>query len=177
MRFELEVKCMRKDYQQLFRLFFMSFVLSSVTTFVCQAEEWREDRPVENIVGIYALRGIELLTISNIQQQPSATFNYHGSASNVWDSADTVPYSDETLNNPSNYTQAESVLSYFKKMGILLQLGGSYVNYSITEIFSGSTEPPDFQKIFVMLGFDSILLPTLAIYREINNYLQLSSLL
>jgi hypothetical protein len=177
LRFELEVKCMRKDYQQLFRLFFMSFVLNSVTTLVCLAEERREDKSVEDIVSAYVLRNHEMSLISIMMtQQPSTTFNYQGFTASTWGSVDTKPYPVATLNNLSNYTQTDFLLAYFKKMGIL-QLGGGYVNYSIAPIFSGTPEPLDFQKIFVMFGLDMILSPTLTISKEINNYSQWSALL
>ena len=176
LRLEPEVKCMRKDYQQLFRLFLMSFVLNSVTTLVCLAEERREDKPPEDIVSAYVLRGHELLPISIMGQQPSVSFTYAGFTASIWESVDTKPYPAETLNYMSNYTQNDCILSYFQKMGIL-QLGGGYVNYSIAPIFSGTPEPLDFQKIFVMFGLDTMLLPTLTIYKEINDYHQWSALL
>jgi hypothetical protein len=166
---------MRKDYQHLFRLFFMSFVLNSVTTLVCLAEERRQDKTVEDIVSADVLRGHELRPIS-IMGQPSTAFNYQGFAASVWGSVDANPYPADILNNLNNYAQADCILSYFNKMGIL-QLGGGYVNYSIATIFSGTPEPLDFQKIFVMFGLDTILSPTLTIYKEINNHHYWSALL
>jgi hypothetical protein len=175
-RFELEVKCMRKDYQQLFRLFFMSFVLNSVTTLVCLAEERREDKPVEDIVSAYVLRSHELPLVSVVEQQSSTIFNYQGFTFSTWDGVNAKPYPAETLNSLSNYTQTDCVLSYFKKIGIL-QLGGGYINYFIAAIFSASPEPLDFQQIFVIFGLDTILSPTFTISKEISNYSQWSALL
>jgi hypothetical protein len=150
---------MRKDYQHLFRLFFMSFVLNSVTTLVCLAEERRQDKTVEDIVSADVLRGHELRPIS-MMGQPSTAFNYQGFAASVWGSVDANPYPADILNNLNNYAQADCILSYFNKMGIL-QLGGGYVNYSIATIFSGTPEPLDF----------------LTIYKEINNHHYWSALL
>ena len=167
---------MRKDYQQLFRLFFMSFVLNSVTTLVCLAEERHEDKPLEDIVIADIFRGHELLPISIMGQQPSVAFTYQGVTASTWDSVDTKLHHAETLNNFSKYTQTDCVLAYFKKIG-MLQLGGGYVNYSIAPIFSGTPEPVDFQKIFILFGLDTILSPTLTISKEINNNSQWSALL
>ncbi len=96
-RFELEVKYMRKDCRQLFRLFFMSFVMNSVTALVCLAEERHEDTPVADIVSAYVVRGYELYPIS-VLGQPSTTFSYQGFTASVWGSFDTKQYPADTLN-------------------------------------------------------------------------------
>ena len=168
LRLELEVKCMRKDYQQLLRLFIMSFVMNSVTAIICTAEERSEDTAAEDIVSAYVLRGHELAPIS-IRGQPSAIFNYEGFTASSSVSNDTKSSYAEKFDNLSNYTPADCVLAYIKKIGIL-QLGGGYVNYSIAPVFSGTPEPLDYQKIFILFGLDTILSPTLTISKEINNY-------
>jgi hypothetical protein len=159
---------MRKDYQQLFRLFFISFVLNSVTTLVCLAEERREDKPAEDIVRAYVLRSHELTLISAIGQQPSSTLSYQGFTASVWSSGNSKQYPAETL-TLSNYTQTDIILAYFKNIG-MFQLGGGYINYSTSPIFSGTPEPLDIKKMFVAFGLDTVLSPTLTLSREINNY-------
>jgi hypothetical protein len=169
LRFEIEVKSMRKDYQQLFRLFFMTFVLNSVTALVCMAEERQDFRPAEDIISAHVLRNHELYIISIMGQQPSSTFNYQGFTVSVWGSDDAKPYPAETVNHLGNHNQTDFVLAYFKNIGIF-QLGGGYINYSISPIFSETPEPLDFKKIFVMFGLDTILSPTLTLSKEFNNY-------
>lgn len=169
LRLEIEVKCMRKNYQQLFRLFFISFVLNSVTALVCLAEERCEEKPAEDIVSAYVIRNHELSSISMVEQQPSSTFSYAGFTGSVWDRSDAKPYLAEALSDLSNYTQADYLLSFFKKIGIF-QLGSGYVNYFIAQIFSRTPEPLDIRKVFVLIGLDTILFPTLTISKEINNY-------
>ena len=167
---------MRKDYQQLFRLFFMSFVLNSVTSLVCLAEDRREGNSPEDIISADVLISHEMMSIFILGQQPSVVFAYEGFTASIWENGDTKPYPAETLSKLNKYNHTDSILSYLKKFGIL-QLGGGYVKYSIAPLFSGTPEPLDVQKIFVLFGLDTILSPTLTIYKEILNYHQWSALL
>lgn len=94
--FNLKAKYMRKNYQHLLSLFFMSFVLNSVTSIVCLAEERREDKPAEDTLSAYVIRGNELPTFSIIGQD-SAKFNYQGFTAGIRTNVDTKQYFVGTL--------------------------------------------------------------------------------
>jgi hypothetical protein len=140
LRFELEVKYMRKDYQQLFRLFFMSFVLNCVTTFVCLAEERSESKTVEDIVSADVLRGHELQPVS-IMGRPSTTLSYQGFTASTWESVDAKPYSADNLNN---YIQTDFGLDTF--LSPILTIYKEIINYSQWVAFINISNTYDFNN-------------------------------
>ena len=80
----LKVKYMRKKYHHLLRLFFISFVLNSVTSIVCLAEERCEAKPLEDIARAYDLIPREASAFSSMGQQTSTIFSYQGFTASIW---------------------------------------------------------------------------------------------
>jgi hypothetical protein len=71
----------------------------------------------------------------------------------------------------SNYTETDITLSYAKKLGIV-QVGGGYIYYALAAPYSGAPDPLDSQEVFLTVGLDTLLSPTLTVYKEIDHYHQ-----
>jgi hypothetical protein len=103
--------------------------------------------------------------------QPSVTANYKGFSANVWGNLDTNPYSSANANYATKYTETDYTISYSKKFGIL-QVTPGYIYYALGAPYAGGTAPLDSQEVFLTLGLDTILSPTLTAYKEIDHYHQ-----
>jgi hypothetical protein len=118
----------------------------------------------------YIWRGYEQ-TRNSVVVQPAVTANYKGFSVNVWGNLDTKPYSVADANYAANYTETDYTISYSKKFGIL-QVTPGYIYYGLGASYAGGTAPLDSQELFLTLGLDTILQPTLTAYKEIDHYRQ-----
>lgn len=143
------------------------------------ADEQKPPQPAEDkvtggidlsVLSAYIWRGQEM-TRSSVVVQPSATVSYKGFSLNVWGNLDTKPYSAADVKNNGKYTETDYTLSYSKKFGIL-QVTPGYIYYALGAPSSGATAPQDSQEVFLTLGLDTILSPTLTVYKEIDHYHQ-----
>lgn len=123
-----------------------------------------------NVLSAYIWRGQEL-TRGSVVVQPSATVSYKGFSFNAWGNMDTKPYSSGADNYAGKYTETDITLSYAKKLGIV-QVGGGYIYYALGAPYSGAAAPLDSQEVFVTVGLDTLLSPTLTAYKEIDHYHQ-----
>ena len=123
-----------------------------------------------SVLSAYIWRGQELSRHSAVIQ-PSITTSYKGFTANLWGNLDTKPYSSADVGYSSNYTETDITLSYAKKLGIV-QLGGGYIYYALGAPYSGAADPLDSQELFLTVGLDTILSPTLTVYKEIDHYHQ-----
>ena len=123
-----------------------------------------------SVLSAYIWRGQEL-TRHSVVIQPSVTAAYKGFAANVWGNLDTKPYSALDVDYSSNFTETDVTLSYLHKFGIL-QAGIGYIYYGLAGAVQGGADLPDSQEVFVMLGLDTILAPTLTVYKEFDYYNQ-----
>jgi hypothetical protein len=103
--------------------------------------------------------------------QPSVTLNYKGFAINYWGNLDAKPYSVTNDNYAAKYNETDLTLSYTKKFGIL-QVTPGYIYYAYGAPNSDAPTPLDSQELFITLQLDTILSPTLTIYKEIAHYNQ-----
>jgi len=149
------------------------------------ATSWSEDqKPTEqkqeedkitgevavSFLSAYIWRGQEM-TRHSVVIQPSITASYKGFTANLWGNVDNNPYSATGENYSSNLTETDVTLSYSRKFGIV-QAGVGYIYYGLAAAAPGGTDLPDSQEIFVSLGLDTILAPTLTAYKEIDHYHQ-----
>jgi hypothetical protein len=123
-----------------------------------------------SVLSAYIWRGYEQ-TRNSVVVQPAVTANYKGFSVNVWGNLDTKPYSVADANYAANYTETDYTISYSKKFGIL-QVTPGYIYYGLGAPYAGGTAPLDSQELFVTLGLDTILSPTLTAYKEIDHYRQ-----
>ena len=123
-----------------------------------------------SVLSAYIWRGQEL-TRHSVVIQPSVTASYKGFTANLWGNLDTRPYNVGDEKYSSNFTETDVTLSYSRKFGIV-QVGAGYIYYGLASLTPGGTDLPDSQEIFVTLGLDTILAPTLTVYKEIDHYRQ-----
>lgn len=123
---------------------------------LAQAEDAEKPTAGIDIGGFskYVWRGLELSKDSMVIQ-PSATIGYKGVSVNVWGNLDT----DNAAYDGSKYTETDLTLSYSKTLG-MAKLTGGYLYYGLDAI-------TDSQEVFGSVTLNTILSPTLSVYREI----------
>ncbi len=135
-----------------------------------------EEKPTGNLtVGVlskYIWRGYES-SRNSIVIQPSITIGYKGFAVNLWGNLDTRPYYGGTGNvgYGSSWNETDLTLSYSKTIG-LFNVGGGYIYYGLGALNQDAADRLDSQEIFVTAGLNTLLSPTLTIYKEIDHYHQ-----
>jgi len=107
----------------------------------------------------YIWRGFEQ-SYNSIVIQPSVTLGYEGFSFNVWGNMDTDLHTRGSDITESKYTETDFTLSYAKTLG-MFKLSGGYIYYALT------LATYDSQEVFASVGLDTILSPTLTVYREI----------
>ena len=169
---------MGNHLKKIIMIMLLLFVIAALPV-ISRAEEQSQQKPEESKVtgeiGLSALsayiwRGQEL-TRHSVVVQPAVTVSYNGFALNVWGNLDTRPYSAGEAKYASQQTETDYILSYSRKFGIL-QITPGYIYYALEAPYSGATDPLDSQEIFLSLGVDTILQPTLTAYKEIDHYHQ-----
>ena len=139
------------------KLFIMTAVLTLISgTVIVWAEE--ESPTASADIGIfnkYVWRGYELSKDSAVIQ-PSATVGYKGFGFNLWGNLNT-DVDDGTQENQFNET--DMTLSYDRSCGPVA-VGIGYIYYAL----DGAD---DSEELYLTIGYDMLLSPTLTIYREI----------
>jgi hypothetical protein len=109
----------------------------------------------------YIWRGQEL-SRDSLVIQPSMTVSYRGFSANLWGNLDTEPYtSSDEEDDSSNWNETDWTLSYERQFGpVGAELG--YIYYAL--------EADDSQEVFLSLGLDTLLAPTLTVYKEFDHY-------
>jgi len=123
-----------------------------------------------SILSAYIWRGQELSRHS-VVIQPSATIAYKGVSLNVWGNLDTRPYAAGDEKYSTNYTETDLTLSYSRKIGIV-SVGGGYIYYGLAAAYAGGPDYLDSQELFLTVAVDTLLSPTLTVYKEIDHYHQ-----
>ncbi|HUH64817.1 MAG TPA: hypothetical protein VLZ07_00160 [Syntrophales bacterium] len=133
-----------------------------------------EEKPTGSVavsgLSKYVWRGYEM-TKNSIVVQPSFTVGYKGFSANIWGNLDTSPYSTTNASYSSTWTETDLTLSYTKTLGIL-NAGLGYIYYGLQAPNAGAAKPLDAEEIFVTLGLNIPLTPTLTVYKEIDHYHQ-----
>jgi Bacterial protein of unknown function (Gcw_chp). len=118
----------------------------------------------------YIWRGYEN-TRNSVVVQPSLTVGYKGFSANIWGNLDTQPYSQTNVTNSSTWTETDYTLSYTKTIGIV-NAGVGYIYYGLGAANAGAAKPLDSQEVYVTVGLNTLLSPTLTVYKEIDHYHQ-----
>jgi hypothetical protein len=140
------------------------------TPAVTQAEDKVTGEVDLSVLSAYIWRGYEQ-SRNSVVVQPAITASYKGFSLNVWGNLDTRPYSAADAKYAAKYTETDYTISYSKKFGIL-QVTPGYIYYGLGAPYAGGTAPLDSQELFLTLGLDTILQPTLTAYKEIDHYRQ-----
>ncbi len=123
-----------------------------------------EDKPTADLtVGAYSQyiwRGFEL-SKDSIVLQPSMTVAYKGFSANLWGNLDTDPYSS-TTDESNNWNETDMTLAYGWEMGPAAFSVG-YIYYALDGV-------DDSQEFFASAGLNTLLTPTLTVYRDVDSY-------
>jgi len=123
-----------------------------------------EEKPTANLtMGAYSQyiwRGFEM-SKDSIVIQPSMTVAYKGFSANLWGNLDTDPYTADD-NESNNWNETDMTLAYGWDLDpVTLSVG--YIYYSLDAI-------DDTQEFYASAALNTILKPTLTIYRDIDSY-------
>jgi hypothetical protein len=181
-----ELNTMKRNMKKIITAFLLLLIIALPVTI--RAEEQKPAAPEQNsveqtqeedkvtgevaasVLSAYIWRGQELSRHS-VVIQPSLTASYKGFAANVWGNLDTKPYGASGEQYSSHYTEMDVTLSYARNFG-MVQAGAGYIYYGLAAAVPGGADLLDSQEIFVSLGLDTILAPTLTVYKEIDHYRQ-----
>ena len=148
-------------------LFVLILILTGIFTAMAD-----EDKPTGDlslsVLSQYIWRGYEN-TRNSIVIQPSLTVGYKDFSANVWGNVDTHPYSQTDTTNSSTGTEMDLTLTYNKTFGIV-NAGVGYIYYSLGATNAGAVKPLDAEEIFVTAGLNTLLTPTLTVYKEVDHY-------
>ena len=120
------------------------------------------------VLSQYIWRGYEL-SRNSIVIQPSMTIGYKGFTANLWGNLDTKPYSPAEASYASAWNETDFTLSYTKTLG-LFTVGGGYIYYSLGSLNRDAPDRADSQELFATASLNTLLTPTLTIYKEIDHY-------
>ena len=133
-----------------------------------------EERPAGELsvsgLTAYIWRGYEN-TRNSVVIPPSLTVGYKCFSANIWGNLDTQPYSQTNVTNSSTWTETDYTLSYTKTIGIV-NAGVGYIYYGLGAANAGAAKPLDSQEVYVTVGLNTLLSPTLTAYKEVDHYHQ-----
>lgn len=123
-----------------------------------------------SVLSQYIWRGYEL-SRNSIVIQPSATVGWKGFSINLWGNIDTSPYygGSDGKRYHGTWNETDLTLSYTKTLG-LVNLGVGYIYYSLAALNSDGLDRADAQEVFASIGLNTLLSPTLTVYKEIDHY-------
>lgn len=107
----------------------------------------------------YVWRGFAT-TKDSVVLQPSMTVGYKDFAFNLWGNLDTDRWGGADAGTNS-WTETDLTLSYNWNMGPVAMSGG-YIYYGLDSV-------PDTQEVFLSATLDTLLKPTLKVYRDIDH--------
>jgi hypothetical protein len=120
-----------------------------------------EDQITTNLtVGAYSQyiwRGFEL-SKDSVVVQPSMTVGYKGFSANIWGNYDADPYFDDT----HKWNETDLTLAYGWEMGPMA--------YSVGYIYYALDSAHDSQEFFASAALNTLLKPTLTVYRDTDFY-------
>ena len=123
-----------------------------------------EDKPTADLtVGAlsqYVWRGFAY-TKDSVVVQPSMTVGYKDFSFNLWGNVDTDRW-DGTTNGTDNWTETDMTMSYGWVMGP--------VNFSAGYIYYAVDNADDTQEVYLSTTLNTLLSPTLKVYRDIDHY-------
>jgi hypothetical protein len=110
----------------------------------------------------YVWRGFEL-SKDSLVIQPSLTAAYMGFGFNLWGNLDTNQDTGLFDEDGVAWNETDMTISYDNSAGMM--------NYSFGYIYYGIDIIEDTQEIYGAVSLDTILAPTLTVYRNVSNYL------
>jgi hypothetical protein len=133
-----------------------------------------EEKPTGDVsvsaMSQYVWRGYEL-SRNSVVIQPSVTVGYKGFSANLWGNLDTKPYFQGTAdpNYASTWNETDYTLSYTRTMG-LFNVGGGYIYYALGALNKDGLKRADAQELYLTASLNTVLSPTLTVYKELDHY-------
>jgi len=132
----------------------------------------QEEKPTGDLTAAvlnqYIWRGYEM-SRSSVVIQPSMTIGYKGFTANLWGNLDTKAYSSTSASYSGTWNETDLTLSYSKALG-LFTVGGGYIYYSLASLNKDAADRNDSQELFASVSLNTLLSPTLTVYKEIDHY-------
>ena len=92
--------------------------------------------------------------------QPSVTASYKGFSLNLWGNMDTSFQGKGDYENNFKWNETDMTFSYGHSFG-MVGLEGGFIYYALDGL-------DDWKELYLSLGLDTILAPTITVYREIS---------
>jgi len=131
-------------------------------TRAAELDQVDEDRPELSadaaFLSQYIWRGYGL-SKDSLVIQPSVTASYKGFSLNLWGNLDTC-YAAEPYKDDAKWNETDLTFSYGHSFGIV-GLEAGFIYYALEGL-------DDSKEFYLSLGLDTILAPTLTVYREIS---------
>ena len=164
------------NFSKLFALVLLMFTVLTVPAAQLRAEEAKPTGDFTTaVLNQYIWRGYEL-SRNSVVIQPSMTIGYKGFSANLWGNLDTKAYSPTGESYTDTWNETDLTLSYSTTLG-LFNLGGGYIYYSLASLNKGAPDRADSQELFATVSLNTLLSPTLTVYKEIAHYRNWYSLL
>ncbi len=154
---------MKEIYHRTLEALLTSTLVLGALSSAALAEETEKPSADVNIAlySKYVWRGFEL-SKDSLVIQPSVTASYMGFGFNLWGNLDT----DQDLNlygeEGGNWNETDMTLSYDNSLGIM--------SYSVGYIYYALQYADDSQEVYGSISLDTIMAPSLTIYRDIARY-------
>jgi len=172
---------MKKNIKRIMMIALLALMLTSMPMAAGAAEEpqsagqkQQEDKLTgeiaASVLSAYIWRGQEM-TRDSVVIEPSFTANYKGFTATLWGNLDTRPYAAGDGKHSSTWSETDFILSYAHEFGIV-KAGAGYIYYGLAGMTPLGVDLLDAQELFVSLGLNTILAPTLTVYKEIDHYHQ-----
>jgi hypothetical protein len=131
-------------------------------TAVADADQAEEEVPTASgdvaFMSQYIWRGYGL-SKDSLVIQPSVTAGYKGFSLNLWGNLDTSYYA-EPYKDDSKWNETDMTFSYAHSFG-MVGLEAGFVYYALDAL-------DDWKEFYLSMGLDTILAPTITVYREIS---------
>ena len=125
-----------------------------------------EDKPTAEVsvaaLSQYVFRGFAL-SKDSIVLQPSMTVGYKGFSFNLWGNMDTDLWNSDNGQNPSSWTETDMTMAYGWAMGPV-NFSTGYTYYAVDNSVNNT------QEVYLSATLDTLLKPTLKIYRDIEHF-------
>ena len=125
-----------------------------------------EDKPTADFtVGAlsqYVFRGFAY-TKDSVVLQPSMTVGYKGFSANLWGNLDTDRWNSGSGQATNNWTETDMTMSYGWAMGPV-NFSTGYIYYVLDDSANST------QEVYLSATLDTLLKPTLKIYRDIDHF-------
>ncbi|MCX7981438.1 MAG: hypothetical protein N2572_00820 [Syntrophales bacterium] len=148
-------------------------LLITCTFFALPSLLWGEDKPTGQFslsaANKYIWRGYEM-SRNSLVLQPTVSVGYKGFNASLWGNLDLKPYAQGAgTDYSSEWNETDFTFSYTKAF-TPVNLTVGYIYYSLAPLRRNLPDRPDAQDIFVSASFNTVLNPTLTVYKEVSHY-------